>query len=333
MRGRLDRASRHGGRLILALGALALLVGLGYFALVRGPELLVDENGLSADAIVKAENDVRGTLVQGLAGLALLIGLYFTARTYAASKTSQITERFSRAIAQLGEAEINVRIGALYALESIGHDSPRTHRTVIELITRFIRERADTTDQGAPYDDYAVEVGGDVRVAIELLGRRRHHRHEAERIQFRELVLPGVQLDGNYDAADFCYAHFDSSALTHSSFRNAHFGWGSFHGVFFTNSDLRNASFYLAHLEGAYFLGADLREATLNKSDLSGAVLGATDAAVRPARVDGADFSGAEMAGTLLQGIDLSKAIGLTQEQIDESETDDKTVLPALGTE
>jgi hypothetical protein len=50
-----------------------------------------------------SENEVRGTLLQALGGLVLLAGLYLTYRTFDLNRQGQVTERFSRAIDQLGE--------------------------------------------------------------------------------------------------------------------------------------------------------------------------------------------------------------------------------------
>ena len=58
-------------------------------------------------------------------------------------ESSKITERFSKAIELLGNKEsLDVRIGAIYALERIARDSQPDHWTVMEVLTAFIREHA-----------------------------------------------------------------------------------------------------------------------------------------------------------------------------------------------
>src|SRR5262245_19372022 len=84
------------------------------------------------------ESGFRQTLVQFVGGVALLGGLYFTAQTLRTSQETlrvnqktlettqqrQITERFAKAIEQLGDKEqLMVRLGGIYALERIAKDS------------------------------------------------------------------------------------------------------------------------------------------------------------------------------------------------------------------
>jgi hypothetical protein len=52
-----------------------------------------------------------------------------------------ITERFSKAVEQLGSDKIEVRLGGIYALERIAHDSDRDHWTIMEVLTSFIQEK------------------------------------------------------------------------------------------------------------------------------------------------------------------------------------------------
>ncbi|MGH3129712.1 MAG: hypothetical protein ACRDNX_02740, partial [Gaiellaceae bacterium] len=118
------------------------------------PVLIVRSGGdsLSAAERLKAENDIRSTLVQALAGAILLAGLYFTARTLQVNtrtlevnREGQITDRFTRAIDQLGQPgddKLAVRLGGIYALERIARDSREDHGPVIEVLTAFVREEA-----------------------------------------------------------------------------------------------------------------------------------------------------------------------------------------------
>uniref|UniRef100_UPI001177ECCC pentapeptide repeat-containing protein n=1 Tax=Calothrix rhizosoleniae TaxID=888997 RepID=UPI001177ECCC len=55
------------------------------------------------------------------------------------AEDKQITERFSKAIEQLGSEKIEVRLGAIYTLERIAKDSPKDHWTIMEILTAFVR--------------------------------------------------------------------------------------------------------------------------------------------------------------------------------------------------
>ena len=50
-----------------------------------------------------AVNAIRSTLLQGLAGLAVLVGVFFTWRQLQVSRQGQVTDRYTRAIEQLGQ--------------------------------------------------------------------------------------------------------------------------------------------------------------------------------------------------------------------------------------
>ena len=58
-----------------------------------------------------------------------------------------MTDRYTRAIKQLGSDKLDVRIGGIYALERIARDSARDHTTVMEVLAAFIREHS--REQGA----------------------------------------------------------------------------------------------------------------------------------------------------------------------------------------
>lgn len=53
------------------------------------------------------------------------------------SREGQVTERFTRAVDQLGSEHLDVRLGAPYALERIAHDSATDRRTIGEILTAY----------------------------------------------------------------------------------------------------------------------------------------------------------------------------------------------------
>ena len=60
-----------------------------------------------------------------------------------------MTDRYTKAIEQLGSDKLDVRIGGIYALERIARDSARDHPTVIEVLAAFVREHS--REQGRPW--------------------------------------------------------------------------------------------------------------------------------------------------------------------------------------
>ena len=105
-------------------------------------------------------NEARKTLAQILGGVLLLAGVYssvqtlnlsartadLSAKTLDLSREGQITDRFTKAIDQLGALDgkgrpnLEVRLGGIYALERIARDSERDDWTIMEVLTAYVRE-------------------------------------------------------------------------------------------------------------------------------------------------------------------------------------------------
>lgn len=98
--------------------------------------------GVELKDLPKLENDARATLIQGLGGAVLLIGLYLTLKNLQLTQDRQITEHYTRAVEQLGSDKLEVGLGAIYALEPIARDSERDHWLIMEILTAYVRERA-----------------------------------------------------------------------------------------------------------------------------------------------------------------------------------------------
>src|ERR1051326_4057166 len=94
-----------------------------------------------------ALDNARGRLLTLSAGLVAGGALVFTAlnfnllrrnseqtdqrRTHELTEQGQITDRYTKAVEQLGSDKLDVRIGGIYALERITRDSPNDHPTAM----------------------------------------------------------------------------------------------------------------------------------------------------------------------------------------------------------
>ncbi len=133
--GPLQRVARNIGSLAVALLVLSIVFGAGW-AIVR-PNLVLERN------------EYLRTFLTGIAALALLLQLRYTAAstrastaTLALTEQSQVTDRFYKAVEQLGRESSEVRMGALFALERISEDSDRDYHQVMSIIAAYIRQRA-----------------------------------------------------------------------------------------------------------------------------------------------------------------------------------------------
>src|SRR5688572_4914588 len=104
-------------------------------------------------------------------------------------RESQITNRFTQAVAQLGaelkdgQPNLEVRLGGIYALERIARDSPRDHWTIMEVLTAYVRQNArwasfsateDVSIEAKPQTEQVSTVSPrtDVQAILTVLGRR-----------------------------------------------------------------------------------------------------------------------------------------------------------------
>jgi hypothetical protein len=127
---------------ILFAAALVVLVVLSVYVF---PDLLV-KHDVGAAAIpqlkpseaLKAKDDVRKTLLQGIGGLLFLATAFFTWRQLQISREGQITEQFNKAIDHLGNAQVDVRLGGIYALERIANTSKGERGPIVEVLTAYV---------------------------------------------------------------------------------------------------------------------------------------------------------------------------------------------------
>ena len=272
------------------------------------------------DSRLKLQNDVRTTLLQGLGGLAVAVGAFFTYRQVQTSRRQlehsiessreqheldrqgQVTERFTRAIDQLGNehGQLDVVLGGIYSLERIARDSPDDRRTIAEVLTAYIRRHAPwrpPSKPGQPETDTPLDkppasraLALDIQAAIMVLGRAGFTVQEADwEGDWRDrLILSGVDLRGAHlvlahlENADLIRAHLERAVLTDAHLK----------GAVLCNAHLEKALLFGAHLESAFLVEAHLRGADLRSAHLQGALLMGAD-------LDGAKLDDAHLEGAI----------------------------------
>jgi Pentapeptide repeats (8 copies) len=242
----------------LFVGAVVTFLGLAVFVFAFLPGLVVDKNDYA-----EAENDVRSTGVQLLAGLALGLGLLFTAVTLIYNREQQITDRFTNAIEHLGGETTEVRIGGIYALGRIMRDSAEDHGAVVDVLTAFVREHATL-----PSDDSKPEwIRADVQAALNVLGRRQvRPKHEVDALRMSETNLRGAFLR----QAQFSCARLRKANLDHAHLERADLEGAKMPGVSLERADLESANLNFANLVGGVMRKATLRNASLKGAHLAG---------------------------------------------------------------
>lgn len=248
---------------------------------------------------------ITTTVVGFLSVLAVVLGLYVT---NSANRTQQrlneqgqVTERFGRAVELLGSNELDVRVGGIYALERLMHDSPADEAKIVEVLSAFIRDHAPeslparsgantspcrsavTTSKGRPS-----HPSNDAQAALEVLGRRPvlvgNHLHT--NLTWADIAGASL-LRANLDGADLRCAGLIGAYLSDASLREAYLRWAYLTGADLTRADLTGAHLPYTDLTGAKLTGADLTYADLTGANLAGADL------------TRADLTGANLTGAL----------------------------------
>ncbi|MFF4624170.1 pentapeptide repeat-containing protein [Nonomuraea jabiensis] len=310
-------------RWTLAGVAAVLASGLGIAFLV-GPAArrLAGEAGLLTSAeraqMTVAErmeglNAARHTLIQAATSLVVIcgvvftaLGLWYTARTVETAQEGQITDRYTKAVEQLGSDKQDVRLGGIYALQRLAYDSPRDHNTIRNVMAAFVRSHDTCTPPPGEKTKTGPEecaiitnpetiesmpitrLGADVVAALTIaptLATRNANGDITARADFSEVRLRRADLyRENLAAADLSFTKLAGTILTFANLRGA---------------DLSGADLLSANLSGADLRGVNLRYAILRHVDLSGA-----------------NLEGADLEGAVLEGADLRAIRGVTEQQV-----------------
>jgi hypothetical protein len=256
---------------VMLAGAVAVIVVL----VVVVPPLFApdDRFSVAADAI-KAQNDVRVALLQSIAGVGVLVGVYFTWRQLAetrrqAEQTSaatraqlgmavqqQVNERLANAVEQLGHQNPSVQIAGVSVLELIARDQPDLRDLIAQILVAHIRQLTPwlpaTADTGSGEFDYLATRAPAAEWALVALGRTVVTGRWPKRLRLNMLDLRGANLEGlQFSGVDLAHSHLEEAFLRNTDLTDA---W-------LVGANLRRADFRDASLSGARVMRADLSDA------------------------------------------------------------------------
>jgi hypothetical protein len=226
------------------------LWGIALFSLVLGLILnwyIEPETSTQKKDLVQA----LGFITAGVAGA---VGIYFTWRSQRLARQAQeenqrntlaqlenaeeqlrltrrgqITERFTRAIDQLGSESLEIRLGGIYSLERTAREDRDYHWPIMEALTTYVRTHAPRK----PEEDVKEITPPEPEIqAILTVISRRSAAHED--VEYGPIDLSGTDLQ---------QTHLEGA-------------------------NLREARLEGADLRGAYLWGADLEDADLSEADL-----------------------------------------------------------------
>jgi hypothetical protein len=235
--------------------------------------------------------------------------LYYTWRRIAiaeenlrVSQEGQITERFTRAVDQLGDVDqlgnpaIEIRLGGIYALERISTESEKDYWPIMEILTAYVRKNSsfkaienktftamsmdiqanETIKREVPYVD---EIRLDIQAILIVIKRRTFSFNSGESIgldlqrthlrkaNLREAHLGGADLSrANLEGTNLSRANLEGANL-----REAHLGRANLREAHLGGADLREANLSNAHLERTHLERANLAWAYLLWANFGGA--------------------------------------------------------------
>ncbi len=316
-----------------------------------------DREQLTVKDRIDAVNNARATLLQAASGLVVVGGLLFTgaglvytartldvsARTLDATREGQITDRYTKAVEQLGSSKVDVRLGGIYALERLTGDSGRDRFSIEQVITAYVRVHAHPPRSEVVKGQALVDVAAALDVLSGLDPRRSYlrrfdltgvdlHGLNLARADLRGAALRGANLDGavfnrgkvadqpgsieSRRSEDPYVPYYPAVDMTGADLRGAALRGADLRDVVLTGADLRRAHAEGANLastllrdakvSGVYLLGADMRKADLRAADLSYSDLSEVDltgADLRGANLTGADLEDANVADADLRGV------------------------------
>ena len=288
---------------VIAAVVLALAVAWALFVPVADALAHHDVGSVTGTLHETALDNARGRLLTLGAGLLAAGALLYTARTFALSREGQVSDRYTKAVGQLGSDNLDVRLGGIYALERITRDSARDHPVVMEVLAAFIREHSH--EPWPPPDHPASREAvpstrPDVQAALTVIGRRDVERDG-----------PWIDLAG--------------ARLTRANLRGARLDGATLAGAVLAGADLTGARLNRSSLGGADLAGTRLLAADLTGARLDGASLQgrfpqrrappgsrphgrARGRALTRANLAGADLEGADVTGVIIDVTDLTRA-------------------------
>ncbi len=321
--------------------AVRSMVGLLRDAADIGADTGVESQDATLRNLSHASALLLGSLVAVATLVFTLIRMWINERTTTATEEGLITDRINAAVASLGaektvkdfETEkeytrpnIEVRVGAILALERIARMNDSVHVQIMEILCTYIRAnapvRANERDMMAIFEkNYKIPSSmwkvrpdlhvfqsnqadhklpeapkpprEDIQLALTVIGRRSD----------RQIALEPAQL------IDLRNTHLVKADLRNARLSNAQLSNSNMQGAILTDAKMNEAILTDAKMNGAVLAkaemnGADLSNAKMNSANLSGAKMN-SPANLRNAELNEAVLRNAEMIGAILTNAEM----------------------------
>ena len=210
------------GFAVLFIIILGLVAGVFYLWVRQLLELRRFQD-LELKDRIELKLEITKTVAQILGGAFFLITIYFTwlnltatqeknraereknQSDFALAQEKQITDLYVEAIKQLGQPEMAVRLGGIYALDRLARGSWKEHWPILEVLTAYIREGSTRPlGQTPATNPQAVKAGGiwpgtDIQAVLTViggLGPASDPMGKRQTLDLRHTDLRGAELQG-----------------------------------------------------------------------------------------------------------------------------------------
>ena len=264
--------------------------------------------GADAESVFSNRYSFHGHVLVVIAAIGLPVVLWraHASQTQSAAASDQsntaqrnlLNERYQKGVEMLGNQELSVRLGGIYALGRLAENEPSAyHIQIMSVLSGYVRDwhtadgragmRSEDTS-GAEKSDLPEDVG----TVLEVIGRRSDKQREIE--EEREYVI--VLMEANLRS----WMCDRPDRVSFQDFSRVRFDRANLSATFVARATFAHSNFLRSNLSNANFSGADLSDASLVGANLTNAL-----------------FKGAKLSGT-----DLSEVESLTQEQLNSAHID-----------
>ncbi|MEV6070033.1 pentapeptide repeat-containing protein [Nocardia sp. NPDC052001] len=228
--------------------------------------------------------------------IAALATLWFTNQSLRATseqsglaRQTAVTDRFAKAVEQLGNSNLDIRLGGINLLRKLSEDSEPDRKPIMQMLGAFVRTHAPN---GPECGVVKKEPDLDVQTALTVIGGRDDAHVEIidlsntclvwanlRNANFRQVLLTqsnlthALFLQADLRESVFVDSVLDSAVLDGADLRDAGFQGGSMQAVIFGDAKLHRAGFASVDMRMAALGSADLRGAQFAHTDLRGASL------------------------------------------------------------
>jgi pentapeptide repeat protein len=273
--------------------------------------------------IIELEDNARRTLAQIVGGVLAFAAIYIAWRRVEVANETQITDRFTKAIEQLSNENLSIRLGGIYVLARISRDSKKDHRQIMEVLTAFVREKCplpSDKNNGESEDDTAKdtqELPTDIQAILTTVVGKIWTHEENHTLNLSKTSLNKANLSTGY----LPWANLKKAELCETNFSLADLNWAylgdaNLEGADLMKANLSNTDFFAANLKRAILIDTNLSKTNFTMANMSGVHF-------FDANIEGTHFSEANF-----MGVDLRGAKNVTCDQIRSAKIDKKTQLP-----